>query len=126
MKFTMVRPCAHCPFRSDIPGYLHPERAKEIAASVVDRGEPFPCHETLAYSDDGDVERMTGPDSQHCAGALILNEKLRRPGQLARIAGRLGMYDCRRLDMAAPVFATARAFIRHHSEGKRDGRKQRH
>lgn len=115
MKFTMTRPCAHCPFRSDIPGYLHPERAEEIAASVVDRGEPFPCHETLAYSDDGEVERMAGPDSHHCAGALILNERLQRPGQLARIAGRLGMYDYRRLDMNSPVFESREEFVDHHS-----------
>lgn len=120
MKFTMVRPCVHCPFRSDIPGYLHPERAEEIAASVVERGEPFPCHETTVPADDEEFEMMATPGSQHCAGVLILNEKLRRPGQLARIAGRLRVYDYRKLDMTAPVFDTKAAMIAHHS-GKRGG-----
>jgi len=40
----------------------------------------------------------------HCAGALILLEKLEQPSQMMRIAERLRMYDARQLDMDAPVF----------------------
>jgi hypothetical protein len=42
--------------------------------------------------------------SQHCAGALILLEKLEQPTNSMRVAERLGMYDRRELDMDAPVF----------------------
>lgn len=110
MKYTLVRPCAKCPFREDIPGYLHPERAHEIATSE----EPFACHETTVYSEETDEMEVTSA-SQHCAGALILAEKREQPHQMMRIAERLGLYDHRRLDMAAPVFETETAMIVHHT-----------
>jgi hypothetical protein len=43
-------------------------------------------------------------DTQHCAGALILMEKLETPTNSIRVAERLGMYDRRELDMDSPVF----------------------
>ena len=48
----------------------------------------------------------------HCAGALILLEKLNLPSQMMRIAERLGMYDRRKLDMLAPVFDSFVAMIK--------------
>ena len=44
--------------------------------------------------------------TQHCAGALILLEKLHHPSQLMRIFERLDGYDRSKLDMAAPVYDT--------------------
>ena len=62
----------------------------------------FPCHKTIDYDDEDDQRGTEG--SSHCAGALILLEKLERPSQMMRIAERLGLYDRTRLDMGAPVF----------------------
>jgi hypothetical protein len=69
----------------------------EIERALV-RGE-FPCHNTVNYHSPR--KRM---NESHCAGALILLEKLGRPSQMMRISERLGMYDPRKLDMTAPVF----------------------
>lgn len=109
MKYALVRPCAKCPFRRDIAGYLHPERALEIATSE----EPFACHETTVYDEETDEMEVT-KESQHCAGALILAEKLEQPNQMMRIAERLGLYDHRRLDLDAPVFDTPAEMAAHH------------
>jgi hypothetical protein len=100
-QYAMTSPCPQCPFRSDIPPFLTAARVREIDQSLV-RGE-FPCHKTVEYDDDGEPIRHVTNES-HCAGALILLEKIGRPSQMMRIAGRLGMYDRRKLNMAAPVF----------------------
>lgn len=107
MSYKLTRPCAHCPFRSDIAPYLMAARVREIERGL-ERGE-FSCHETLdddAWQDDDEGEPEYNPSGQeeHCAGALILLEKLDRPSQMMRIAERLGLYDRRKLDMNAPVF----------------------
>lgn len=47
--FAVVRPCAHCPFRTDVQPYLRPERARDIAGALL-AGEDFPCHATIDYS----------------------------------------------------------------------------
>lgn len=93
----MTTPCPKCPFRADIPGYLTKSRVREIARSL-ERAE-FPCHQTTKQGD-----RVETGKEIHCAGALILLEKLEQPSQMMRIAERLGMYDARKLDMEAPVF----------------------
>lgn len=99
--YGMMTPCAHCPFRSDITPFLRPERVDEIRRSLV-RAE-FPCHKTTEHDDDGEY---VGPTREeiHCAGALIMKEKLGESSQMMRIAERLGMYDPSKLDMGAPVF----------------------
>jgi hypothetical protein len=43
-------------------------------------------------------------DSQQCAGALILLEKLGLPSNLMRVMERIRVYDRRKLDMESPVF----------------------
>jgi hypothetical protein len=35
MKFDLVRPCTHCPFRSDRPFGLRRGRSKEIASDIL-------------------------------------------------------------------------------------------
>jgi len=99
--YSMTTPCAHCPFRTDIRPYLRPERVREIEASLV-RAE-FPCHKTIEHDDEGEPI-LGGKSAIHCAGALILLEKLERPSQMMRICERIGMYDPTALDMSAPVF----------------------
>jgi hypothetical protein len=89
-----VCPCAHCPFRSDYAFGLRRGRCEEIAAGLFEHDETFPCHETTH-------EKLQ--DEQHCAGALILHEKLGRPNWRIRFAAQLGLFDPSRLHLEAPV-----------------------
>jgi hypothetical protein len=102
MSYALTSPCKDCPFRSDIRPYLTRERIDQIDNSLI-RAE-FPCHKTTEHDDDDNY--VPTDNEQHCAGALILLEKLERPSQMMRIAERLGLYDRRKLDMKAPVFDT--------------------
>ena len=114
MKFTMTRPCAKCPFRTDIDGYLTSDRMKEIIGSLL-AGATFTCHETTVESEDGDDSEMVdGPNAQHCAGALIFLEHQETPNQLMRISERLGFYDPEKLEMGSPVPDCEYALIEHH------------
>ncbi len=108
MHFGLKRPCANCPFRTDIRPFLTPARAAEICNAML-ADESFWCHKTIDY--DGESDGATTKKTQHCAGALILLERLDRPNQLMRIAERLGVYDRTQLDMAAPVFESPDAFV---------------
>lgn len=110
VKFDLRRPCADCPFRHDIPGYLTAGRAKEIATALLGDAT-FTCHKTNEFTNEGTVET---PNSQHCAGALIFLERQDRPNQMMRWMERLGGYDYRLLDSSAPVFDSAEAFVLHH------------
>lgn len=62
----------------------------------------FPCHKTTKFDDNG--EWVPSKNEIHCAGALILLEKVDCPSQMMRIAERLGIYDRRNLKMDAPVY----------------------
>lgn len=112
MDYKLKTPCAQCPFRDDIRPFLTTGRAEEITDSLV-RAE-FPCHKTLDYSRDGvhgDAGAEIEGTTQHCAGALIMLERMEQPSQMMRIAERLGVYDRTTLAMDAPVFDDAEAFI---------------
>jgi hypothetical protein len=105
--YKLTKPCATCPFRKDIRPFVRPDRVTEIEKTLVH--SEFHCHNTIDYSnhdvdDEGDGPFDHGPDATHCAGALILLEKLERPSQMMRIAERLGMYDSSKLDMTAPIY----------------------
>lgn len=108
MKFTMTAPCPHCPFRTDVTPYLSSGRCREILTSITDRQQTFACHETTKFDDDDD-EHVPSAGEQHCAGALILLEKIDRPNQMMRISERFGMYDRRKLKMDSPVYSTPSA-----------------
>ncbi len=112
MKFTMTSPCGNCPFRSDKPFFLAEGRAEEITNNLLSGGT-FPCHKTVDYDhpDDEDGEGVVTDDSIHCAGALIMLEKMESPSQMMRIAERLGMYDRTKLKMDAPVYDSADEMI---------------
>jgi hypothetical protein len=112
--FALVRPCAKCPFRTDVPGYLTRARAVEIATSIAN-GSVFPCHETTVYDEETE-DMVTAESSQFCAGALIAMERMERPNQHVRIAERLGVYQRDRLDMDAPVVGSFAEFVSHHGE----------
>lgn len=101
MRFDLIRPCPKCPFRTDVRPYLRQEGAYEISDALL-AGRTFTCHETTVQDEDGDMQ--DGPNAQHCAGALIILEKLEQPNQMMRWMERIGFYDRRKLDMDAPVF----------------------
>lgn len=115
----LKRPCAHCPFRRDLPGFLRKSRALEIADGLARHGD-FACHETIEYGDDEDDEEdgtakgVVTPRSQHCAGALILLLKIGRPNILMRLRMLSGEFHPDECDMEAPVFDTLEEFVRHH------------
>lgn len=95
------RPCAHCPWRPDRPGFLHPERAEEIAACAADGSSDFWCHQTT--EDDDDTGESYATDrSELCAGYLIAAARDGVFGQLARIQARLGMLDVGALEGCDP------------------------
>jgi hypothetical protein len=98
--YGMTTPCSNCPFRSDVKPYLTRERVREIERGLT-RGE-FPCHKTTEHDEDG--EHIHSEKDIHCAGALILKEKLGESSQMMRISERLGMYDPSKLNMDAPVY----------------------
>lgn len=102
--YGLTTPCKDCPFRTDIKPYLRPGRLEEIQEGL-ERGE-FPCHKTTTLEDDpeGGSRRTNTNKEMHCAGALILKEKLGESSQMMRIAERLGLYDHTKLDMDAPVY----------------------
>jgi hypothetical protein len=97
MKYELKRPCPKCPCRTDIKPYLRPGRVAELG------GGEFACHCTTAPSADGE-EMVETKDSQHCAGMLIMLEKMEQPHQMMRICERIGLYDPSQLDMDAPVY----------------------
>ena len=84
--FERKKPRKTCPFRRDENAvrHLHPERAEEISDHLLLDDGHFYCHD--------DLELRQG-DRQHCAGALIILEKLDSPNQMMRIAERVGPYD---------------------------------
>lgn len=120
MKYTMTAPCKSCPFRTDVPGFLTKTRIREIHATLLQQQQTFACHNTVDYSGDADSDEDGGSngnvtdESQHCAGAMILLERLGRPNQMMRICERLGMYDRTKLKMDAPVFDSCAAMVAHH------------
>lgn len=98
---NMKEPCKDCPFRTDIEPYLYPKRIDMLERELVDEQKTFTCHKK-AHSLGYDKSK----DEVHCAGALIILEKLKRPNQWMRIAERIGMYDRSELNMNAPIFNT--------------------
>ena len=105
MKHEMTKPCDNCPFRTDVKPYLRPGRVEEIVDSLYAQ-QSFPCHKTTDHVDDDEEGpiAVTTKDSQQCAGAMILLEKMGRSTQMMRIDERFGGYDRTKLDMDAPVY----------------------
>jgi hypothetical protein len=107
VKYDMTSPCPRCPFRTDITPYLTPGRVREITTALLRQNATFTCHKTTVAgeeAEDGTHDMVDGPNARHCAGALIMIEKMGYAHQMMRIAERLGMYDASRLNMDAPVY----------------------
>ena len=107
MNFDLKRPCNNCPFRNDKSeqfGWLGEGRAFKIQESLLVDQQTFECHKTA------DLKK-----SQHCAGALIMLERMERPNQMMRIAERVGDYDKHSLDMSSPIVENGDEFIELHA-----------
>lgn len=70
----MKKPCAQCPFRSDVKPFLTTPRAEELAYAAQNPYQSFPCHKTTESVEDdyGDDERVRTENSKECAGFLTL------------------------------------------------------
>lgn len=119
--FGLTSPCRDCPFRTDVRPYLTPERILEIRAGLV--RSTFPCHKTTQFDDEG--EHAPSDNEMHCAGALILKEKLGEASQMMQIGERLGLYNASKLNMDAPVFDTFEEMARVQPKPKRSCRKKK-
>ena len=95
-KVVSGRPCAHCPFRQDVPIYLRQDRRVEIAHALANDGD-FPCHETTTEDED-EGERIATADTVACAGAVKALALSGGTGQTMRIAERLGLVDLDRAE----------------------------
>lgn len=108
-------PFKTCPFRTDVPFYLHPKRAEEIVRSLTvpdrsGRRQSFMCHATLDYThedegEDGCSYPRATVDSRWCNGALIVMAKqgILHTNEMARLAIILGILDPAQLDLTVPV-----------------------
>lgn len=108
--FSLTKPCVDCPFLRSRKFPLRRARVAELLAALTKRDQTFSCHKTVTHDDDG--EPLRSASELHCAGALILLEKLNRPNQMMRISERIGSYDRGKLDMAADVFDTPAEMLR--------------
>ena len=75
MKFDLVRPCKHCPFRRDEGRikFACRERAEEIEEIAYRQG--FVCHEhgeDIEVGEDSYIDFREDGSSQHCFGALYM------------------------------------------------------
>lgn len=125
MKTDLVRPCANCPFRTDIVPFLTPGRVQQLEQELVGRQASFACHKTLDYERRG-MHGELGADTkntQHCAGAMILLEKIGRANQWMRWMERLGGYDMKKLDMGSPVYNSFDEMLDAHVDTARDRRR---
>ena len=115
MKFDLHAPCSNCPFLKKGGARLRKDRIRQIAGAMLSsQGATFACHKTTIESDDeeGFGKRSVGPETQHCAGALIFAEKHENATQMMRIAERLRMYDPRKLAGYDRVFDSLSQMLR--------------
>jgi hypothetical protein len=116
MTYRLKKPCAKCPFRTDIEPYLRPDRAAEIA-SALRGGSIFSCHETTVPSEAEDGAMVPGPGDRFCAGAMATMEREGFANQTMRIAERLGFYDAAALKAnEQPVHPSLTAWVQSHYE----------
>ena len=116
INFKVLSPCKNCPFRKDcLPGWLGLERAQEIANATVFGDSSFSCHKTVhGQQEEG---QRKGAES-FCAGALALEEKANKGGNLfIRLARLFKHFDYSALKGKDLVFDSVDDFIKHHTNG---------
>ena len=118
-RFNLVRPCKHCPFRTDETAirFRGRERAEEIEEHAYRRG--FPCHESadlveyLDHNGDESDGYEFGHNTQHCAGHSIMRILAGDPvwpgmGNDEDLGERLAQ----QLDLDSPVFKSEEDFYK--------------
>ena len=120
MRFNLKRPCARCPFRVDIPGYLTEAFARELGTNLLDDDSAwFGCHKTTELVEDletGDEDLSCVESTEQCAGSLLFVLNIRgKPNIATRLASFLGTCDLDALDLTAPVAKSLAQFIEHHA-----------
>lgn len=91
MRFDLRHPCDNCPFRRTPLFPLGTARREGIAADLSDDHSAFFCHKTTRFDEDG--IHLPHENEQHCAGAMLVLEKLGRPNIPMRIAQLVGIYS---------------------------------
>lgn len=105
MKFDIKKPCANCPFRTDIAPFLN--RGPEIAKSLSDDHNWFACHQTTPA---GTGKRIKRADQSHCAGAMMVLWREGNPNIAMRLALLTKMITREQLEAPAPVFNSLEEF----------------
>jgi hypothetical protein len=120
MKFNIKKPCDHCPFRTDRPGYLRKGRAQQIGIMLThDDMSWFPCHETTGVKD---LQRIEKGDQSHCAGAMIMLWRMRMPNVAMRLALAFGKISVQNLDCKVSVASSTDEFVGHHAKSSTYGK----
>jgi hypothetical protein len=114
MKFDRTKPCDNCPFRVDIRGYLHGERARQLIDDLLaDDFAWFGCHKSTATTEEG--ERVCVDTTQQCVGSLHMLMRSNAINVATRLAAAVGEIDLDALTGSEKVAATREAFIVHHA-----------
>lgn len=110
-QFALKKPCVDCPFRSDRKPFITAARAADISEGNMAADRHFYCHKTVELDKTG--QHCANPNSAlHCAGYLIMSWNMGQPSQMARIAGRIGLYKPE--EYSGTVFETPAEMIKHH------------
>lgn len=126
MRWDLKKPCDNCPFRREGFVPLRADRIEEITDMLLDpRGGTFACHKTTVPNEDEDGGMRTDASSAHCAGALIFADKNGIMAQMARIAGRLGLFNPDKLQDRDAVFDTIEEMQDAHTAVMEQSRKSR-
>jgi hypothetical protein len=110
--FDLMRPCVTCPFRKGLGSHFQLRRLEDIRRDVA-----FQCHKTVDYEAWNDEVKRQGDRPQQCAGLMALLHRMNEPNQIMRVAERIGVLDCAKLDPENEVYATWAEAVRAHEEG---------
>ena len=101
MKYTLMTPCAACPYRADIPPFL--SGAGRVRELQRHQDGEFPCHKTTEL--DEDEKLLNGEDTVACAGRMIMSMRAYNGfGTLDALAASAGWFKPEDLNLDAPVF----------------------
>jgi len=109
MKFDIKRPCATCPFRTDVAPFLH--RGPQLAEQLGDDHFWFACHYSTGMIHG---KRVKKAEQSQCAGSTMVLWREARPNIAMRIALIAGMITPAQLEAEAPVFNSLEEFAAHH------------
>lgn len=112
------KPCAGCPFRSDVPVYLGHSRVQKIAAAVAEYAD-FKCPNAGAPSEENYPVARTAwmRTANHCVGAHIFLLKIAPKDRMLWLLIATGHLRPEDYDLEVPVFETLEEFVQHHAKG---------